>query len=173
MSNVILVDSSDSQTGTINKLEAHQKGLLHRAYSVFLFNEQNQLLLQKRAESKYHSGGLWSNTCCSHPVPGQFLIRSAQERLMEEMGIRTSLTPLFSFTYKTAFENGLIENEYDHVLIGHFNASPLPNPSEVSNWRYASLEQIKSEIEIAPETFTYWFTLVYEKVFKYMHSHKQ
>ena len=134
LSNVILVDTKDNQTGISEKLEAHKKGLLHRAFSIFLFNDQDQLLLQKRADEKYHSGGLWTNTCCSHPSPGEFLIKSAQNRLKEEMGISTSLSPLFSFIYKAEFDNGLIEHELDHVFIGTFNANPLPNPEEVGEW---------------------------------------
>lgn len=173
MNNVILVDNSDNQTGTMDKLEAHQKGLLHRAFSVFLFNEQKQLLLQKRADDKYHSAGLWTNTCCSHPAPGEFLIRSAQNRLKEEMGISTSVTPLFSFIYRAEFENGLIEHELDHVFIGNFNASPLPNPNEVSDWKYASYEQVKEEIDKVPDSYTFWFKLIYERVFNYINSVKQ
>ena len=154
----------------MEKLEAHQKGVLHRAFSVFLFNDQNQLLLQKRASDKYHSSDLWTNTCCSHPAPGEQLTQSAQNRLKEEMGISTQLTPLFSFTYKAAFENGLTEYELDHVLIGKFNASPLPNPAEASDWKYASLEDINSEIIASPENYTYWFKEVYQRVFEHILS---
>lgn len=173
MNNVILVDPSDKQIGISEKLEAHKKGLLHRAFSVFLFNNQNQLLLQRRAEEKYHSAGLWTNTCCSHPSPGEFLIKSAQNRLKEEMGISTSLTPLFSFIYRAEFDNGLIEHELDHVFIGTFNAAPLPNPNEVGEWKYASIEEIKKEIEQDPESYTFWFKLIYERVFNYISNNKK
>jgi len=168
LANVILVDSKDYPIGTMEKLEAHQKGVLHRAYSVFLFNNNNELLLQKRAKGKYHSSDLWSNTCCSHPEPGEHLTTSAQNRLLEEMGITTSLQSLFSFTYKTKFSNGLIEHELDHVLIGRFNASPLPNPAEASDWKYASLKEISNEVKENPEAYTFWFKKIYKRVFKYI-----
>ena len=170
MTNVILVDSNDSPIGEMEKLEAHQKGVLHRAFSIFLFNDQKELLLQKRASDKYHSGDLWTNTCCSHPAPGEHLTTSAQNRLLNEMGITTSLRTLFSFMYKTQFSDGLIEHELDHVLIGTFNASPLPNPAEASDWKYASLEEISSEIEENPEAYTFWFKEIYKRVFKYILS---
>ncbi len=170
MANVILVDSKDCPIGIMEKLAAHQKGKLHRAYSVFLFNSNNELLLQKRASDKYHSSCLWSNTCCSHPAPGEHLTTSAQNRLLQEMGITTSLQPLFSFTYKTEFDNGLIEHELDHVLIGKFNASPLPNPAEVSDWKYASLKEISNEIKENPKSYTFWFKEIYKRVFKYILS---
>ena len=170
MANVILVNLEDSPIGTMDKLEAHQKGALHRAYSIFLFNDKNEILLQKRASDKYHSSNLWTNTCCSHPAPGEHLTTSAQNRLSQEMGITTSLRSLFSFIYKTEFENGLIENELDHILIGKFNAPPLPNPLEVSDWRYASLEEISKEIEDAPESYTFWFKEIYKRVFNYILS---
>ena len=173
LSNVILVDTKDNQTGISEKLEAHKKGLLHRAFSIFLFNDQGQLLLQKRADEKYHSGGLWTNTCCSHPSPGEFLIKSAQNRLKEEMGISTSLSPLFSFIYKAEFDNGLIEHELDHVFIGTFNANPLPNPEEVGEWKYASIEEIKDDIVQSPESYTFWFKLIYERVFNYISTNKK
>lgn len=168
MANVILVDLEDNPIGKMEKLEAHQKGELHRAFSVFLFNDKNELLLQKRASDKYHSSNLWTNTCCSHPAPGEHLTSFAQERLKEEMGITTSLRPLFSFIYKTELENGLIEHELDHVLIGKFNSTPLPNPTEVSDWKYASQKEIIQKIEENPEQFTYWFKEIYKRVFKYI-----
>jgi isopentenyl-diphosphate Delta-isomerase len=170
MSSVILVNSSDTPIGVMEKLEAHQKGVLHRAYSIFLFNQKNELLLQKRASNKYHSSNLWTNTCCSHPAPGEHLTASAQNRLVEEMGITTCLKPLFSFTYTTEFEDGLIENELDHVLIGRFNAPPLPNPMEVSDWQYASLAEISKDIKNSPESYTYWFKEIYKRVFNYIIS---
>ncbi len=170
MANVILVDSKDYQVGIMDKLEAHKKGLLHRAYSIFLFNQQKELLLQKRADNKYHSAGLWSNTCCSHPAPGEHLTTAAQNRLIAEMGITTSLQSVFSFTYKTTFDNGLTEHELDHVLIGYFNANPLPNPAEVSDWRFASQKQIASELKEKPDAYTFWFKMIYKRVFKFILS---
>ena len=154
----------------MEKLEAHKKGALHRAFSIFLFNDKKELLLQKRASGKYHSADLWTNSCCSHPAPGEHLTISAQNRLSDEMGITTSLRALFSFTYKTEFANGLIEHELDHVLIGSFNANPLPNPAEASDWKYASLKEISSEIKVNPETYTFWFKMIYKRVFKYILS---
>ncbi len=170
MANVILVNEEDAPIGAMEKLEAHKKGALHRAFSVFLFNSNNELLLQKRASDKYHSSNLWTNTCCSHPTPGEHLTASAQKRLLEEMGITTSLRSLFSFTYKTKFADGLIEHELDHVLIGTFNAAPLPNPLEVSDWRYTSLEDITQEIKEDPESYTFWFKEIYKRVFNYILS---
>ena len=154
----------------MEKLEAHKKGALHRAYSIFLFNDNKELLIQKRAADKYHSSNLWTNTCCSHPAPGEHITTSAQNRLVDEMGITTSLRSLFSFTYKTEFENGLIEHELDHVLIGRFNSNPLPNPNEVSDWRYASVKEISAEIKQNPEAYTFWFKEIYKRVFKYILS---
>ena len=170
MADVILVNEDDVPVGTMEKLEAHQKGALHRAFSIFLFNNNKELLLQKRASDKYHSSNLWTNTCCSHPAPGEHLKASAQKRLMEEMGITTSLQSLFSFTYKTKFGNGLIEHELDHVLIGTFNTTPLPNPTEVDDWRYSSLEEISADIQANPNDYTFWFKLVYKRVFNYIIS---
>ena len=170
MANVILVDINDKSIGTMEKLEAHQKGVLHRAFSVFLFNNEGELLLQKRSSNKYHSANLWTNTCCSHPAPGEHLTTEAQNRLLDEMGITTSLRALFSFTYKTEFDNGLIEHELDHVLIGKFNTSPLPNPSEVSDWKYASEKEISEEINCYPEQYTFWFKEIYKRVFKFILS---
>lgn len=170
MANVILVDSQDAPVGIMEKLEAHQKGVLHRAYSIFLFNDKNELLLQKRAANKYHSADLWTNTCCSHPAPGEHLSASAQNRLIEEMGITTSLQPLFSFTYKTEFSDGLIEHELDHILIGRVNASPLPNPAEVSDWRYTNMDDISKEINDNPDSYTFWFKEIYKRVFNYILS---
>lgn len=170
MANVILVNPEDYPIGKMEKLEAHKKGALHRAFSIFLFNDQHELLLQKRASNKYHSSNLWTNTCCSHPAPGEHITTSAQNRLVDEMGITTSLTSLFSFTYKTEFDDGLIEHELDHILIGIFNANPLPNPAEVSDWRYASLKQISNEIKENPEAYTFWFKEIYKRVFRYILS---
>ncbi len=170
MANVILVDLEDNPIGTMEKLEAHKKGALHRAFSIFLFNDNKELLLQKRAASKYHSANLWTNTCCSHPAPGEHLTTFAQNRLVDEMGITTSLQPLFSFIYKTTFSNSLIEHELDHVLIGKLNATPLPNPQEVSDWRYASLQQISDEITENPEAYTFWFKEIYKRVFNHILS---
>jgi isopentenyl-diphosphate delta-isomerase len=166
--NVILVDEKDTPLGTMEKLQAHKEGVLHRAFSVFLFNKDGDLLLQRRNEDKYHSGGLWTNTCCSHPKPGESMIEGASTRLQEEMGISTTIEFAFSFIYKAIFENGLIENEYDHVFIGSYNAEPNPAPEEVSDWRYVSLADVKKEISETPENYTAWFKIALPKLEHYL-----
>ena len=132
---VVLVDKSGNQIGLMPKLEAHQKGILHRAFSIFLFNSKNQILLQKRSLITYHSAGLWTNTCCSHPRDGEDIIDAGKRRLYEEMGIKTELKKEFAFTYKAVLENGLTEHEFDHVLIGNFNGNPILNKDEVEDWK--------------------------------------
>lgn len=156
---VILVDGNDCPIGIMEKMEAHQKALLHRAFSIFVFNDKGELLLQKRAANKYHSAGLWTNTCCSHPAPGEDTLEAAEKRLMEEMGFATPLEKIFSFTYKAPFANGLTEYEYDHVFTGTYNGLVHPNPSEVSDYCYQSLEEIKRNIELQPFHFTEWFKI--------------
>jgi|SRR5690606_1404676 isopentenyl-diphosphate delta-isomerase len=160
MEHVILVDENDSPIGTMEKLEAHQKGVLHRAFSVLLFNSKGELLIQKRSGNKYHSAGLWTNTCCSHPRPDETLTDAAKRRLREEMGIDVAVKPLYSFIYKVNLDKGLIEHELDHVLIGHFDGRPELNNNEVSDWRYASIPQLKKEIQENPDNFTHWFKLI-------------
>lgn len=160
MEHVILVDENDSPIGTMEKLEAHQKGVLHRAFSVLLFNSKDELLIQKRSGNKYHSAGLWTNTCCSHPRPDETLTDAAKRRLREEMGIDVAVKPLYSFIYKVNLDKGLIEHELDHVLIGHFDGRPELNNNEVSDWRYASIPQLKKEIQENPDNFTHWFKLI-------------
>lgn len=162
---VILVDTNDKPIGTIEKLEAHQKGLLHRAFSVFIFNSQGKLLLQQRAFSKYHSAGLWTNTCCSHPRPHESNENAAIRRLREEMGIETPLTYKGSFIYKAEFDNKLIEHEYDHVFIGTYNDNPIINIDEVNNYDWKSLEDIKKDISINPKHYTAWLKIALEKLF--------
>lgn len=160
MEHVILVDENDSPIGTMEKLEAHQKGVLHRAFSVLLFNSKGELLIQKRSGNKYHSAGLWTNTCCSHPRPDETLTDAAKRRLREEMGIDVAVKSLYSFVYKVNLDKGLIEHELDHVLIGHFDGRPELNNNEVSDWRYASIPQLKKEIQENPDNFTHWFKLI-------------
>lgn len=153
---VILVDENDNKIDTEEKLKAHKKGLLHRAFSVFVFNNKNELLMQKRAERKYHSGGLWTNTCCSHPAPDESTENAAHRRLREEMGFDCRLKEVFSFTYKVSFGNGLIEHELDHVYVGKYNKDPKPNPKEVNDYKWISLENLKAGIENNPDKYTYW-----------------
>lgn len=164
MEQVILVDENDQQIGLMEKMEAHERGLLHRAFSVFVFNDQNQLLLQQRAKEKYHSGGLWTNTCCSHPRDGEGLVNAGERRLEEEMGFVCPIEPVFSFIYKAELDNDLTEHELDHVLLGRFNDAPVPNPDEVMNWKYVDLEWIVSDMEQNPQDYTAWFRIVFDKV---------
>lgn len=169
---VILVDKADLPLGTMPKLEAHQKGLLHRAFSVFLFNSKGQLLLQQRALDKYHSAGLWSNTCCSHPSPGESTMDAANRRLKEEMGMSCSLRPVFSFVYKAIFNNGLIEHEFDHVFFGESDVLPVINKEEVNDWRYISLEELRVEIQEYPSRFSEWLKDCLDKVDQHRSSPK-
>lgn len=169
MQSVILVDEHDNELGSMEKMEAHREGKLHRAFSVFVFNGNNELLLQKRAVGKYHSEGLWTNTCCSHPSPGETVIEAANKRLQEEMGMQTFLSTLFHFTYFAELGNQLTEHELDHVLIGHSDDEPKLNPLEVSEYRWESLDAIKKEMEANPKQFTVWFKkiiLEYQQQFK-------
>jgi isopentenyl-diphosphate delta-isomerase len=161
---VILVDEQDNAIGTMGKMEVHEKAILHRAFSVFIFNDKGEMLLQKRADNKYHSAGLWTNTCCSHPRPGEDTSAAAQKRLQEEMGFNTPLTKAFSFLYKAFFDNGLTEHEYDHVFTGVYNGLIQPNTHEVSDYCYLSIEQIKSNIQTHPDHFTEWFKIALPKL---------
>ena len=165
---VILVDSNDNQIGLMPKMEAHEKGLLHRAFSVFVFNSTNELLLQQRALDKYHSPGLWTNTCCSHQREGENNITAGKRRLQEEMGFSTDLKEVMSFVYKAPFDNGLTEHEYDHVLIGNYNDSPAPNPNEVADWKWMPLEKVAEDIQKHPEQYTAWFQIIFDKFYKHL-----
>jgi isopentenyl-diphosphate delta-isomerase len=161
---VILVDENDVAVGAAGKLEAHQLGQLHRAISVFIFNSAGEWLLQKRAEGKYHSGGLWTNACCSHPRAGEETAAAASRRLKEEMDLSCDLRFLFSFRYKAAVGNGLTEHELDHVFSGSSNSVPSPDPEEVSEWRYFSQQELRALLLTHPENFTAWFRLIFERV---------
>ncbi|HVU98705.1 MAG TPA: isopentenyl-diphosphate Delta-isomerase [Puia sp.] len=161
---VVLVDPDDNPVGTMDKMEAHEKGVLHRAFSVFIFDKEGRMLLQRRAFSKYHGGGLWTNACCSHPQWGEDIRSGAMERLQYEMGLRCDLTPVFHFVYKTPVENNLIEHELDHVLMGIADGEPHPNPQEVAGTRWAWPAELQQEIEIDPGRFTYWFRMSINKV---------
>lgn len=165
---MVLVDADDQEIGVMEKLEAHEKGLMHRAFSVFLFNENKELLLQRRALDKYHSGGLWTNTCCSHPKPGENASHGAQRRLQEEMGITAPLTFKFSFSYKSEYENGLSEHEFDHVFFGNFSEEPKLNPEEAMDWEYVSLDNIAKKIAANPDQFTTWFKICLPKVSQFL-----
>ncbi|MBA3664235.1 MAG: isopentenyl-diphosphate Delta-isomerase [Bacteroidetes bacterium] len=162
---VILIDENDVQIGLCGKLLAHESGQLHRAISVFIFNQKNEMLLQRRAQTKYHSGGLWTNACCSHPRPGESIEKAAQRRLKEEMGIEAdSLFYAFHFIYKAKLDKGLTEHELDHVFIGKTDEQPKPDPAEVCEYKYLSVEEIKEDLKQHPEKYTYWFKRIFEKV---------
>ena len=160
---VILVDKQDNPIGLMEKIEAHEKALLHRAFSVFVFNEKNELMLQQRAAEKYHSPLLWTNTCCSHQRDGESNIEAGKRRLKEEMGFSCELEELFSFIYKAPFDNGLTEHELDHVMIGRFNDEPIINPEEVASYKWMPLEEVKSDIENHPEKYTAWFKIIFKE----------
>ncbi len=162
MEHVILVDEHDAELGTMEKLEAHQRGLLHRAFSIILFNSKGELLLQKRALKKYHSGGLWTNTCCSHPLPSENLMLATKRKLGQEMGIHLQPQFAFKFIYKAKLDNELMEHECDHVFIGHFDGAPLLNPDEAMDWRYESLSSLRSSIKKKPAIFSCWFKMILE-----------
>jgi isopentenyl-diphosphate delta-isomerase len=160
MEQVVLVDTHDNTIGTMEKMEAHHRGALHRAFSVLIFNSEGKVLLQKRASTKYHSAGLWTNTCCSHPQPGEKIEDATRRRLMEEMGIDVQTEFAYKFIYKTQLEHELIEYEYDYVFIGTYNGEPLVNPIEVSDWKYEDLNWVRQDISDHPEQYTYWFRLI-------------
>lgn len=160
--NVVLVDVDDVQIGLMPKLEAHQKGVLHRAFSVFVLNKNNEIMLQQRAEHKYHSPLLWTNTCCSHQREGEGNVQAGERRLMEEMGFCVDLRVLFSFIYKAPFDNGLTEHELDHVMIGYFDGEPVINHDEVHGWKWLSIEAVRIDIAQNPDIYTVWFKIIFE-----------
>ena len=160
---LILVDESDRTIGFAEKGEVHQRGLLHRAFSIFIFNTKGEFLLQRRASTKYHSAELWTNTCCGHPVYGEMLFDAANRRLSQEMNFSVQLNEICTFTYKSHFENGLIENEIDHIFFGITDEHPVPNKSEVDEWKYISLAELTKDIKANPAAYTAWFKIVLEK----------
>jgi isopentenyl-diphosphate delta-isomerase len=161
---LVLVDDMDQPIGTMDKMEVHRKGLLHRAFSVFIFNRQGDMLIQQRADEKYHSPGLWTNACCSHPFPGEPVQKAAERRLYEELGFNTLLQELFSFTYRSQFENGLIEHEYDHVFSGIYDGKMNPAKEEVKDHAYRSLQEISNELTNSPEHYTPWFRIAFPRI---------
>ena len=160
---VILVNENDEQIGLMEKIEAHEKALLHRAFSVFVYNDKGEVMLQQRALSKYHPPGLWTNTCCSHQREGESNVDAGKRRLMEEMGFTTDLEESISFIYKAPFDNGLSEHEYDYILIGKYNDQPNLNPDEVAAWKWMSLEDIQKDLKENPEIYTAWFKIIFDK----------
>jgi isopentenyl-diphosphate delta-isomerase len=162
--NVILVDTADIPVGQMEKMEAHLKGELHRALSILVFNSQGEVLLQQRAFSKYHTPGLWSNTACSHPRPGEVSLEAATRRLGEEMGFTTTLKESFSFIYKAHFENGLIEHEFDHVFFGTFDGVPVINPEEANDFKWIKIVDLMEDMRSDPGSYTVWFRIIMEKM---------
>ena len=165
---VILVNENDEEIGLMPKLEAHEKALLHRAFSVFILNDNKEVMLQQRAHHKYHSPGLWTNTCCSHQREGENNIEAGTRRLEEEMGFVTPLKETISFIYKAPFDNGLTEHELDHVLIGHYENDPVINPDEVADWKWMSIEDIKKDISVDPGSYTEWFKIIFDKFYEHI-----
>ena len=169
---VILVNEQDEPIGLMNKMEAHEKAVLHRAFSVFILNDKNEVMLQQRAHHKYHSPLLWTNTCCSHQRAGETNIEAGKRRLFEEMGFKAELKELFHFIYKAPFDNGLTEHELDHVMIGYYNDAPVINPDEVEHWKWMSIEAIKEDMKQHPETYTVWFKIIFDEFYHYLEDHK-
>lgn len=169
---VILVNEKDEQIGLMPKMEAHEKALLHRAFSVFIFNDKNELMLQQRALNKYHSPGLWTNTCCSHQREGETNIEAGTRRLQEEMGFVTPLKESISFIYKAPFDNGLTEHEYDHIMLGKYNDAPNINREEVADWKWMPIDDVKVDIELNPEVYTAWFKIIFSKFYEHINLQK-
>jgi len=167
---VILVDKDDCEIGVMEKMEAHKQSVLHRAFSVFLFNPQGKMLLQQRALTKYHSAGLWTNTCCSHPRPGETLENAVARRLMEEMGITTKVSKAFDFIYHAELPDNLNEYEFDHVFIGNYDDEVRPNHLEVANFVYQSIEEVEANLQSHPEKYTVWFKIAFPKVVAWYQS---
>lgn len=161
---LILVNENDEELGEMDKMSVHRQGLLHRAFSVFVFTTDGKMLLQQRADEKYHSPGLWSNTCCSHPVKGESLADTMNRRLNEEMGMHCELDFKFSFIYKAELENNLIEHELDHVYFGLTDDRPVPNPSEVKAWKYMDLTELETDIRLNPGNYSAWLAICLPKV---------
>ena len=163
---VILVDEQDNELGTMEKIEAHRKALLHRAFSIFIFNDRGQMMLQQRALSKYHSPGLWTNACCSHPRPGEDLMDATARRIVEEMGFTCDLVEVFTFIYKAPFDHGLTEHEVDHVFLGHYNNEPSINPEEVAEWKWIEIPALLSDLRSDPDKYTVWFRIALDEMLK-------
>lgn len=162
MEEVILVDEHDNPIGVMEKMDAHIRGALHRAFSILIFNSKGEILLHKRAQGKYHSGGLWTNTCCSHPLPNESMKEATNRKLKQEMGIDLFPEFAFKFIYNSALNNELTEYEFDHVYIGHFDGTPDVNPTEVEQWKYISLSDLRYDITLHPDSYTVWFKIILE-----------
>lgn len=160
MDSVILVDEDDNELGTMEKMEAHRKGALHRAFSVVIYNSKGEMLLQKRARHKYHSGGLWTNACCSHPWPGETMLQAVRRRLNEELGIDIAPDYSHKFIYKVSLDNNLVEHECDHVFIGKYDGVPSINADEIEDWKFVPIDELLNDLQINPDRYTYWFGLI-------------
>ena len=169
---VILVNENDEPIGLMPKLEAHEKAALHRAFSVFVLNSKNEIMLQQRAAQKYHSPLLWTNTTCSHQRAGETNLDAGNRRLMEEMGFKTDLKELFSFIYKAPFENGLTEHELDHVMIGYYDGAPAINREEAESWKWMGIDEVKNDMQQHPEQYTVWFRIIFDEFYHYLEEHK-
>ena len=169
--NVILVNERDEPIGLMPKMEAHEKAVLHRAFSVFVLNSKNEIMLQQRAHHKYHSPLLWTNTCCSHQREGETNIQAGSRRLFEEMGFQTELKELFHFIYKAPFDNGLTEHELDHVMIGYYNDAPHINTEEVEDWKWMPIEAVKNDMQHNPDVYTIWFKIIFDKFYHFLEEH--
>lgn len=169
---VVLVDEKDRALATMDKLEAHELGLLHRAFSVFIFNNEGKMLIHKRALTKYHSGGLWTNACCSHPYPGEGALTAGKRRLHEELGFTCDLYKAFDFIYRAEVDNSLTEHEFDHVFVGNYSGMIKADPEEVAETKYVELDWLVKEIEINPNNFTTWFKIALPRLLRYMESEK-
>jgi isopentenyl-diphosphate delta-isomerase len=167
---MLFVDEQDQPVGSMEKMEVHQKALLHRAFSIFIFNSRGEMLLHKRADKKYHSAGLWTNACCSHPRPGEDTRAAAEKRLHEEMGIVTPLNKAFDFVYRAGFDNGLTEYEFDHVFVGAYNGEIFPDDEEVSDYCFKTIDEIKSSIQSHPQKYTEWFKIAFPKMEAYLET---
>lgn len=165
---VILVDTADRELGTMEKMEAHEKAALHRAFSVFIFNDRGELMLQQRAAHKYHSPLLWTNTCCSHQRQGESNIDAGKRRLKEEMGFEVDLDEKFHFVYKAEFDNGLTEHELDHVMVGYYNGEPTINPEEVASWKWIDMEVLQQDMKDHPQDYTAWFKIIFDRFVEFL-----
>jgi len=163
---LILVDEKNNVIGYGDKLKVHQDGRLHRAFSIFVLNDNDELLLQKRAKEKYHSGGLWANTCCSHPLKGEDMEITIHQRLLQEMGFDCELKSFFHFTYKVEFDNNLTEHEYDFVFLGNYSGNPMPNPAEVSDWKWMDIHELHIDLKENPDDYVYWIKKAFPEFYK-------
>ncbi len=173
MEEVVLVDRNDKEVGTGEKMQTHKEGTLHRAFSIFVFNSEGKMLIHQRNRKKYTCAGLWTNTCCSHPRPGEKIVDAVNRRLKEEMGFTTELKKIFDFVYKVRFDNGLYEHEFDHVFIGRFDGKPHPNPDEVDDWKWVDPKELMQHMDENPDKYTYWFRQAIGRVIEYVEKQAQ